>query len=110
VQECPVDCIYERARTMYINPNECGLRCVQTDLPRGGDLLGRRSSQRRAISTHRWSRRRQHRIGDADQSVALTTEEHAVARSTTTSIGGGALIPALGNWIQRWADVHAVED
>lgn len=23
VQECPVDCIYEGARTMYINPNEC---------------------------------------------------------------------------------------
>jgi NAD-dependent dihydropyrimidine dehydrogenase PreA subunit len=23
VQECPVDCIYEGARTMYINPDEC---------------------------------------------------------------------------------------
>ncbi|EID10533.1 4Fe-4S ferredoxin [Mycobacterium xenopi RIVM700367] len=23
VQECPVDCIYEGARSMYINPNEC---------------------------------------------------------------------------------------
>jgi NAD-dependent dihydropyrimidine dehydrogenase PreA subunit len=23
VQECPVDCIYEGARTMYINPEEC---------------------------------------------------------------------------------------
>ncbi|MCV6966046.1 ferredoxin [Mycobacterium intermedium] len=23
VQLCPVDCIYEGARTMYINPNEC---------------------------------------------------------------------------------------
>ena len=23
VQECPVDCIYEGARTMYINPYEC---------------------------------------------------------------------------------------
>jgi NAD-dependent dihydropyrimidine dehydrogenase PreA subunit len=23
VQECPVDCIYEGARTMYINPHEC---------------------------------------------------------------------------------------
>ncbi|ACC41432.1 MULTISPECIES: ferredoxin [Mycobacterium ulcerans group] len=22
-QECPVDCIYEGARTMYINPDEC---------------------------------------------------------------------------------------
>ncbi|MCH9669525.1 MAG: ferredoxin family protein [Actinomycetia bacterium] len=23
VQECPADCIYEGARAMYINPNEC---------------------------------------------------------------------------------------
>lgn len=23
VEECPVDCIYEGARTMYINPDEC---------------------------------------------------------------------------------------
>jgi NAD-dependent dihydropyrimidine dehydrogenase PreA subunit len=23
VQECPVDCIYEGARAMYINPDEC---------------------------------------------------------------------------------------
>jgi len=23
VQECPVDCIYEGARSMYINPDEC---------------------------------------------------------------------------------------
>lgn len=23
VQDCPVDCIYEGARTMYINPDEC---------------------------------------------------------------------------------------
>ncbi|MGA7054430.1 MAG: ferredoxin [Mycobacterium sp.] len=23
VQECPVDCIYEGVRTMYINPDEC---------------------------------------------------------------------------------------
>jgi len=23
VQECPVDCIYEGPRTMYINPDEC---------------------------------------------------------------------------------------
>jgi NAD-dependent dihydropyrimidine dehydrogenase PreA subunit len=23
VQECPVDCIYEGARTLYINPDEC---------------------------------------------------------------------------------------
>ncbi len=23
VKECPVDCIYEGARTMYINPDEC---------------------------------------------------------------------------------------
>jgi len=23
VQECPVDCIYEGARSMYINPHEC---------------------------------------------------------------------------------------
>jgi NAD-dependent dihydropyrimidine dehydrogenase PreA subunit len=23
VQECPVDCIYEGARALYINPNEC---------------------------------------------------------------------------------------
>ena len=32
VQECPADCIYEGARVLYINPNECvdcGA-CVQT--------------------------------------------------------------------------------
>ncbi len=23
VEECPVDCIYEGARTLYINPDEC---------------------------------------------------------------------------------------
>ncbi|HXY63187.1 MAG TPA: 4Fe-4S binding protein, partial [Mycobacterium sp.] len=23
VQECPVDCIYEGARALYINPDEC---------------------------------------------------------------------------------------
>ncbi|MBO5633268.1 MAG: ferredoxin family protein [Aeriscardovia sp.] len=23
VEECPVDCIYEGTRTLYINPNEC---------------------------------------------------------------------------------------
>jgi NAD-dependent dihydropyrimidine dehydrogenase PreA subunit len=23
VQECPVDCVYEGARSLYINPNEC---------------------------------------------------------------------------------------
>lgn len=23
IEECPVDCIYEGARTMYINPDEC---------------------------------------------------------------------------------------
>ena len=25
VQECPVDCIYEGARSLYINPEECGI-------------------------------------------------------------------------------------
>lgn len=45
VQECPVDCIYEGARTMYINPDECvdcgacmsicrvGAICWEGDLP-----------------------------------------------------------------------------
>ncbi len=45
VQECPADCIYEGARAMYINPNECvdcgacSLACrveaiyYETDLP-----------------------------------------------------------------------------
>jgi NAD-dependent dihydropyrimidine dehydrogenase PreA subunit len=45
VQECPVDCIYEGARAMYINPNECvdcgacklicdaGAIFYETDLP-----------------------------------------------------------------------------
>lgn len=49
VQECPVDCIYEGARSMYINPDECvdcgacKLICeadaiyYETDLP--GDQL-----------------------------------------------------------------------
>ena len=23
VEQCPVDCIYEGARSMYINPDEC---------------------------------------------------------------------------------------
>jgi NAD-dependent dihydropyrimidine dehydrogenase PreA subunit len=23
LQDCPVDCIYEGARALYINPNEC---------------------------------------------------------------------------------------
>jgi NAD-dependent dihydropyrimidine dehydrogenase PreA subunit len=45
VQECPVDCIYEGARVMYINPDECldcgacqliceaGAIYYETDLP-----------------------------------------------------------------------------
>jgi NAD-dependent dihydropyrimidine dehydrogenase PreA subunit len=45
VQECPVDCIYEGARSMYINPDECvdcgacrliceaGAIYYETDLP-----------------------------------------------------------------------------
>jgi NAD-dependent dihydropyrimidine dehydrogenase PreA subunit len=45
VQECPVDCIYEGARSLYINPDECvdcgacklaceaGAIYYETDLP-----------------------------------------------------------------------------
>jgi NAD-dependent dihydropyrimidine dehydrogenase PreA subunit len=45
VQECPVDCIYEGARSLYINPDECvdcgacklaceaGAIVYETDLP-----------------------------------------------------------------------------
>jgi NAD-dependent dihydropyrimidine dehydrogenase PreA subunit len=28
IDECPVDCIYEGGRMVYIQPDECGLRCL----------------------------------------------------------------------------------
>ena len=40
VDECPVDCIYEGERALYIQPDECvQLRCLRTGVPGRGDLL-----------------------------------------------------------------------
>ena len=59
VQECPADCIYEGARSLYINPDECvdcgACRLVchveaiewETDLPARRALAHRR--QRRVL-------------------------------------------------------------
>ena len=44
IEECPVDCIYEGDRMLYIHPDECGLRRLRARLPGGGHLLrGRRA-------------------------------------------------------------------
>ena len=40
VDECPVDCIYEGARSLYINPKRVRrLRRLRAGLPHRGDLL-----------------------------------------------------------------------
>ena len=40
VDECPVDCIYEGERALYIHPDECvRLWRLRTGMPGRGDLL-----------------------------------------------------------------------
>ena len=39
VDECPVDCIYEGARSLYIHPGVRGLRRVRARVPDRGHLL-----------------------------------------------------------------------
>ena len=42
VDECPVDCIYEGERTLYIHPDGVrGLRRVRACVPHRSDLLRR---------------------------------------------------------------------
>ena len=39
VEECPVDCIYEGKRMLYIHPDECVDCGVRAGVPSRGDLL-----------------------------------------------------------------------
>ena len=39
IEECPVDCIYEGERMLYIHPDECVDCGARTGLPGRGDLL-----------------------------------------------------------------------
>ena len=39
VDECPVDCIYEGARSLYIHPEECVDCGACAGVPHRGDLL-----------------------------------------------------------------------
>jgi Fe-S-cluster-containing hydrogenase component 2 len=51
VQECPADCIYEGARSLYINPHErvdCGACRLVWHVE--DDRMGDRSARRRALA------------------------------------------------------------
>ena len=69
VDECPVDCIYEGPRMLYIQPDEC-VDCAACEpvCPSNGDLLrGRRPARVEAVHAHqrRVLQRRGERAGRA---------------------------------------------